>query len=79
MVLLSVAAPTLAWRRGRADSTLLLMVRIGELENGDLFVPVPAECDAEGHLVDGIMGRVASGTGKPLAGCARSSRDGSGW
>ena len=61
MVLLSIAAPTLAWR-GRPDSTLLLMVRIGELENGDLFVPVAAECDAEGHVVDGIMSRVASGT-----------------
>jgi hypothetical protein len=54
------------------------MVRIGELE-GDVYVPVPAECDAEGHLVDGIMCRVASGTGKPLAGYARSSRDGSSW
>jgi hypothetical protein len=38
------------------------MVRIGELENGDLYVPVPAERDAEGHVVDGIMRRVASGT-----------------
>jgi len=38
------------------------MVRIGELENGDLFVPVPAERDADGQVVDGIMCRVASGT-----------------
>jgi hypothetical protein len=38
------------------------MVRIGELENGDLFVPVPAERDAEGHVVAGIMSRVAGGT-----------------
>lgn len=38
------------------------MVRIGELQNGDLYVPVPAEFDAEGHVVGGIMGRVLSGT-----------------
>ena len=44
-------------------STLLLMVRIGELENGDVHVPAAAECDAEGYVVDGIC-RVASGTGE---------------
>jgi hypothetical protein len=38
------------------------MVRIGELENGDLYVPVPAEFDSDGHVVDGIMGRIPSGT-----------------
>jgi hypothetical protein len=38
------------------------MVRIGELRNGDLYVPVPAEFDADGHVVGGIMGRVATGT-----------------
>ena len=53
------------------------MVRIGELE-GDVYVPVAAECDAEEYVVD-EMCRVASGTGKPLAGYARSSRDGSSW
>ena len=42
--------------------SLLGMVRIGELENGDLFVPVPAEFDAEGHVVDGIMCRIAADT-----------------
>jgi hypothetical protein len=42
--------------------SLLGMVRIGELQNGDLFVPVPAEFDAEGHVVDGIMGRIAADT-----------------
>ena len=39
------------------------MVRIGELENGDVHVPVAAERDAEGHVVDGMC-RVASGTGE---------------
>jgi len=39
------------------------MVRIGELENGDVHVPVAAECDAEGYVVDGMC-RVASGTGE---------------
>jgi hypothetical protein len=53
------------------------MVRIGELE-GDVYVPVAAECDAEGYVVDGMC-RIASGTGEPLAGYARSSRDGSSW
>ena len=38
------------------------MVRIGELKNGDLYVPVPAEYDASGNVVDGTMGRVTSGT-----------------
>jgi hypothetical protein len=38
------------------------MVRIGELENGDFFVPVPAEHDAEGHVVGGIMCRIAADT-----------------
>jgi hypothetical protein len=38
------------------------MVRIGELENGDLYVPTPVERDNEGRVVDGIMGRVALGT-----------------
>jgi hypothetical protein len=42
--------------------SLLGMVRIGELENGDLFVPVPAEFDAEVHVVDGIMCRIAADT-----------------
>jgi hypothetical protein len=64
--------------RAAHRSTLLLMVRIGELENRDVYVPVTAECDAEGYVVDGMC-RVASGTGEPLAGCARSSRDGSSW
>jgi hypothetical protein len=40
----------------------LWMVRIGELENGDLFVPVPAEHDADGHVVGGIMCRIAADT-----------------
>jgi hypothetical protein len=39
------------------------MVRIGELENGDLYVPVAAECGAEGYVVDGTC-RVASDTGE---------------
>jgi hypothetical protein len=43
-------------------SSLVGMVRIGELKNGDLYVPVPAEFDAQGHVVDGIMGRVTTGT-----------------
>lgn len=38
------------------------MVRIGELENGDLFVPVPAELDADGDVAGGIMRRAESGT-----------------
>ena len=38
------------------------MVRIGKLE-GDVYVPVAAECDAEGYVVDGMC-RVASGTGQ---------------
>jgi hypothetical protein len=46
----------------RAPGSLFGMVRIGELENGDLFVPVPAEFDAEGHVVDGIMCRIAADT-----------------
>ena len=42
------------------------MVRIGELENGDVHVPAAAERDAEGYVVDGVDGmcRVASGTGE---------------
>lgn len=38
------------------------MVRIGELRNGDLYVPVRAEFDAKGFVVDGIMERVTAGT-----------------
>jgi hypothetical protein len=56
------ADSSLAGREAGHRSTLLLMVRIGELENGDLYVPVPAEHGAQGHVVDGIMCRVASGT-----------------
>lgn len=79
MVLLSPrgADSSVAAREAAHRSTLLLMVRIGELE-GDVYVPVAAECGAEGYVVD-EMCRVASGTGKPPAGYARSSRDGSSW
>ena len=72
------ADSSVAAREAGHRSTLLLMVRIGELENDDVYVPVAAERDAEGYVVDGMC-RVASGTGEPLAGCARSSRDGSSW
>jgi len=78
MVLLSRrgADSSVAAREAGHRSTVLPMVRIGELVNGDVYVPVAAECDAEGYVVDGMC-RVASGTGEPLAGCARSSRNGS--
>ena len=64
MVLLSPrgADSSVAAREAGHRSTLLLMVRIGELENGDLFVPVPAEFDAGGNVVDGIMSRIAADT-----------------
>ena len=50
MVLLSRrgADSSLAAREAGRRSTLLLMVRIGELEIGDVHVPVAAECNAEG-------------------------------
>jgi hypothetical protein len=51
-----------AARNVRHRGSLLRVVRIGELENGDLFVPVPAEFDAEGNVVDGIMCRIAADT-----------------
>jgi hypothetical protein len=65
MVLLSRRGPDsgLAARGAGQRSTLLLMLRIGEFENGDVYVPVAAEGDAGGHVVDGMC-RVASGTGE---------------
>jgi hypothetical protein len=66
MVLLSRsgADSSVAARDAGHRSTVLLMVRIGELENRDVYVPVTAECDAEGYVVDGSMCRVAPGTGE---------------
>jgi hypothetical protein len=66
MVLLSRrgADSSVAAREAGHRSTVLPMVRIGELENGDVYVPVAAECDAEGYVVDGSMCRVAPGTGE---------------
>ena len=49
------------------------MVRIGELENGDLFVPAPVELDADGQAVGGIMRRVAADTDEHAAWMRRVS------
>jgi hypothetical protein len=36
--------------------------RIGELENGDLFVPAPFSKDSEGLMVGDVMKRIAAGS-----------------
>ena len=38
------------------------MIRIGELQNGDLYVPTPAEHASDGTVNGGLMRRVVSGS-----------------